>query len=374
SFDASELSAVCALGPTVFRLGDGELGELARVRRIWELSGSYEPIARDLLEYRAAVVDTVSRLIEHLAAPERLRQLLRRAFDEVVSWAVMAPCVPAIDFPAAVAACAGEDMNAANPVSVASLLYYLGISLIDDVIDDEVDRSWGARRTEELILAGMCSYAGLPMEALQSLYGHHGNDHDYRDDRIDACYSLFERARYYMAVGQYLDIGSELTVHTTFDDCKSIIELKTGSTGELAAVLMATIMDLPGTRIDHLARACKYLNMSMQLAGDIHDVYGRPVSADLANGTVTLLTLYTFHAADEVMRRSFAAVLRSADWTESGQIAVRAHLDASGALTFALLEAEAMRRRAMAAWTESACEPGGILLFDYMFEAARIIR
>ncbi|MCG8420859.1 MAG: polyprenyl synthetase family protein [Proteobacteria bacterium] len=366
--DHGETAALREIGQTVFACKDDELEVLARRRRRWKMDRQQETAAQRLFAHRASITEKTSRILRRLDIPERLCRLLRRSLDEGAVWAEMAPCLPAIDFPAAIAACVGADIEQATPVSVAGLLYYLGISMVDDVIDREVEINWGDTPGEQVTMAGICLFSGLPMQAIRMLC-----DKRVKSCRLLDCYDIFERACYQMAVGQYLDIGSDFAESTTIDDCRRIIELKTGSTGELVATLSASMAGSTPETADSMARSCKYLYMSMQMASDIHDIWSKPISPDLANGIVTLPTLYAFHASRDGLRAPFRDQLQSHDWTESGHAEMRRHITSTGALCYSVLQAEATRQRAISAWSECAVESLGAHLFDYMFEAAKLM-
>ncbi len=367
-----ENAAMRKIGPTVFALSDNELERRTRCRQQGSSSCAHDTTAQRLIAYRTLVTELTRDVLDRTEAPQPLRQLFRRSLDEGEVWALMAPCLPAIDFPAAVAGCiaggADDGLERAYPVSVAGLLYYLGISMADDVIDHEVEDNWGSTPGEHITMAGIALFAGLPMQAIRSLYGENADS-----ARLCACYKHFERACYQMSVGQYMDVAADFSSSTTIADCQKIVALKTGSTGELMAALAATLAGLPKDTVERLGTTCKYLYMSMQIASDIHDIWSKPISPDLGNGIVTLPTLYSFHVSSEDDRAVYKAKLRSGDWTTSGHSALRQYITSTGGLCFSLLQAEALRQRALAAWSGMIAEPEGREIFEYMFHAAEIL-
>lgn len=377
ALDEDERAALREIGPTVFGNSDRELERLTRRRRHEQVDAAHEPVIEQLLGYRSHVADVTRDFLDSVTAPGlapgRLRDLFRHSLDQGVGWALMAPCLPATDFPFAVAACVGDEMERAVPISVAGLLYYLGISMADDVIDHEVADNWGDTPSEHVTMAGIALFAGLPMRAMCHLYG------DRLDSRgVCACHGLFQHACYQMSVGQYHDVAADFNDDTTLEQCHEIVALKTGSTGELMAGLTATLAGAtPGT-VEALSAAGKYLYMSMQIASDIHDIWGKSCSPDLGNGIVTAPTLFAYHASTGREQRDYRTKLRSDDWTESGQALMRKFITSTGALAYSLLQAETLRQRAIRLSGQcdvasTAADSVGRGLLAYMFDAAKII-
>ena len=367
ALDAFELAALHEVGATVFTLSDHELERRIRQRRR-QRTGETDAVAQVLIDYRVRVIDATRQALARGTASSAVLALLEHSLEEGAAWALMAPCLPVIDFPAAVAGAMGDPLDRALPISVAGFLYYLGISMVDDVIDHEIDERWGGAREEQVAMAGIALFAGLPMQAMRDSFNT-----DVTASRLYDCYQLFERASYQMSLGQYMDVSAEFSARTTMADCHEIIELKTGSTGELMAALAATMGCCTGDSIAALGQTCKSLYMAMQIASDIHDIWGKPISPDLGNGIVTLPTLYAYHASPPGDREVYKAKLASRDWTAAGHSAMRQYITAMGGLTFTILQAEATRQRAIAAWSELAGEKPGRQMFEYMFEAARVI-
>ena len=372
--DQDERAALWEIGPTVFGSSDRDLERLARRRRYEQVDAAHAAVVEQLLDYRSHVIDVTRDFLDSIPAPGRLRQLFQYSLDQGAGWALMAPCLPATDFPLAVAACAGEDIERAVPISVAGLLYYLGISMADDVIDHEVVENWGDTPSEHVTMAGIALFAGLPMRALRCFYG----------DRLDArqlcaCHNLLQHACYQMSVGQYLDVAADFDDETTLEQCLEIVALKTGSTGELMAGLTATLAGCQESTVQALAATGKNLYMAMQIASDIHDIWGKSRSPDLGNGIVTAPTLFAYHALSPVQKPVYRAILRSGDWTESGQSFMRQSITAAGGLAFSLLQAETLRQRAIRIFDSrsggraASSDAMGDRLLAYMFDAAQII-
>ena len=347
SLDSAELAALYELGPTVFSLTDGELEKRARRRRRWQANAEREAMVHRLIEYRASVAQHAREALEQTDAPQLLQVLLQQSLDQTSTRALVAPCLPVVDFPAAVASQVHGDLERSIPSAVAGLLYYMGISMADDVIDHEIADNWGETPGEQLVMASIALFAGLPMQVMRRLHGD-----DATPGQLCACYEWFEKACCQMAAGQYMDVAVDFSATTTMDICLGIVALKTGSTGALAAGLAATMAGVGPETVAGWTKSCSDLYMSMQIASDIYDIWSKPISPDLGNGIVTLPTLYAYHASPAGDREVFAAKLRSGDWTLSSHSTLRQYITASGGLAFSLLQAEAIRQRAIQTWSQ----------------------
>ncbi|WP_428262998.1 polyprenyl synthetase family protein [Haliangium sp.] len=366
--DLAERRALHALGPAVFGLDDRALLGVARRRGGDGDTAAHRAAAAGLFEHREQVLDMTAQVLAAVDAPPALRALFALALRDNEMWARMAPCLPAIDFPAACCVELGASLAEARPLSVAGLLYYMGISLIDDVIDDDRAGAWAEVPGEQVTLAGLCLTSHVPVGALTRLWALAP-----ADARMAPYHALFLRASYEMSVGQYLDVRGEVDAGgDPMALSRRIVALKTGSTGAFLAELAATHLGAAAGAYEALGTLCKYLYMSMQVASDIHDIWGKPVSPDLANGVMTLPIVFALHSLPRGERAALQRRLASGDRSEAGQAYMRDRVTAAGGLAYALLEAEALRQRALLAWASGAGALPGQAGFGYLLEAARV--
>jgi geranylgeranyl diphosphate synthase type I len=363
--DESQLRVVEKGLHTLSKLSDDELCRAIRRPNALDL-----PCLRTaqvtLCAYRERVIDQAHVFLDRLTPPLNIRKIYDRSLDETRALAAMAPCLPALDFCAAVHVAEGGTLAGSLPLSVAGLFYYMGISLFDDVIDKDLNEGWEEHSDAQISFASIAMFSGLPTLALTQLVGE-GVSHATR-----ARMALWlQEASYEMATGQYLDVRIGAS-DATLDDCEQINQGKTGSTGALSARLGAALAGASDDRVDGYARACRDLYVAMQIASDIHDVWCKPVSPDLMNGIMTLPIVYALHALPAAERAELELRLRANDRTRDGHVRMRQLVTQSGALRYSLMQAELHRALAMSGFDELCAREEGKTLLSYLTCAARL--
>ena len=159
---------------------------------------------------------------------------------------------------------------------------------------------------------------------------------------------------------------------TTADDCERIVRLKTGSTGALCSRLGAELGGLDDEAREHWAEIGCALYSAMQIASDIHDVWGKPISPDLANGILTLPIVYACRALEGERAERLRVLLRSRTERLDEHQEMRSLISESGALRYSLLRAEVYRQRAVAGLSKLDLQAPGALLMAYVVEAAQM--
>jgi geranylgeranyl pyrophosphate synthase len=361
---AEELSALNTLRAPLLDFSDEKLGKAVRRSR----RGQADSTAIELLlNFRGGVVAKAREVLAALKPPPPLEAIFSRALADAGSLSEVVPCLPALDFPAAVyASCTGR-LEPALPASVASLFYYIGISLYDDIVDKDLDESWQGTPEAEIGFASLTLFSGLPGLALEHLAQDGANQRF-----IERAARFFQRAAYEVNVGQCLDIGTSLETGTNAEDCERIVRLKTGSTGALCSRLGAELAGLDDERREQWAEIGCALYSAMQIASDIHDVWGKPVSPDLGNGILTLPIVYACNALEGERRERLRSLLGSRSERLEDHQEMRALVSASGALRYSLLRAEVFRQRAICGLAKLKLEPPGSLLMAYVIEAAQM--
>jgi hypothetical protein len=370
AFSEAELAVLRSMerasGRAVLELGDDDLEALLKRQR-QALTAEEEAAAFFFFEHRERVFDSAERFFAQLEVPQSLRAIYQRALREARMLGAMAPCLPAIDFPAAIHACLADTVESSIPLSVAGLIYYLGISLLDDVFDGELDEVWAAHSTSELTLAAIGMYAFLPGRALGYFYSSHVGDNKHH-----VLLALFQSAGFEAAIGEHLDLGSSFDDEVTPAACEQIAVQKTGSTGALMAALSTTLADAPPEIAESYTQICRSLYTSMQIASDIADIWGKPISPDLANGIVTLPSAYAYQALAGSQREDFRQRMRSGESTVEAHAQLRKIITEAGGLRYALFKAEAHRQAALLGLQQ--CQPNalGARLMAYLLSMARV--
>jgi geranylgeranyl pyrophosphate synthase len=270
------------------------------------------------------------------------------------------PCLPVFDVPAGVAELVTGEPAPALEASRVLCLYYMGISLFDDVMDHDLGADWSEYTPEQLSCAALAMTGALPLLALSQASASLPETRS----RVRALGQALSDA----SAGQFLDIGGLRVDDTSIDACEKIVELKTGSTGALAASLAASMVGARPEEESRLANIGFNLYCAMQIISDIQDVWSKPISRDLANGIVTPPIAWFLETADVESRAVFLSLFRARSESFAEHQRMRALLEEGGSLRYALCRAELYRRQAIETLNQS--DQGDALLFDYMLDAA----
>ena len=85
----------------------------------------------------------------------------------------------------------------------------------------------------------------------------------------------------------------------------------------------------------------------MQIASDIFDIWSKPVSPDLRNGTITLPIAYTFLALPEPERETFQQKLQAKCADVEHHKTLRQMMGKTNAFLYSLTKAETYRQKAL---------------------------
>ncbi|MFO7565392.1 MAG: polyprenyl synthetase family protein [Enhygromyxa sp.] len=340
------------------------LDDAALIKLIRRPRRSADP-ARDahavevLMAQRERTLDAAQAFIEEQAMADAPRAAMLAMVEQTRALAAVCPCLPVFDFPAGVSERLQGSPAHALDASRVLCLYYMGISLFDDVIDHDLDGEWAEFTPEQVSCAALALVSALPILALpESRLGDAGS--------WARAIELLGRASAEMSEGQFLDIGGLRIDDTSLDACERIVELKTGSTGALAAALSAATLGAKSELESSLARTGFNLYCAMQVISDIQDVWSKPISRDLANGVTTPPISWFLETAGAGPRAEFLALFRAGSERFDEHQRMRSLLEAGGALRYAVCRAELYRRQAAASLGRGGESP----LFAYMLDAA----
>lgn len=345
----------------IFEASDDELVRVVRSSREPPLAAA----ALDkLLPFRQRVVSAAQELIADIAPPRMAKQC-ERYFDEVKLFASMVPLLPSLDFPAAVCLAAGLSAEACEPAAVAMLLYYLGISLFDDVIDGDLTSMWSSFAESEVLLTALFLGVGPPLLAIERRCGR-GRLHAFAS-------SAFHLAFQQCNEGQFLDVSLKPQASMSLDVPQKVVALKTGSTGRLAAQLGAVSAQHDDEGVTRFGNFGLELYSAMQLASDVADIWANPISSDLKNGIATLPVVCAYqNLSDEDLKR-LSALVESKTTSESAHAEMRTIVNKSGALRYCLLRIELLRRSAERRIDLAGLDPARRLLLEYASTSCRLL-
>ncbi|MDJ0508373.1 MAG: polyprenyl synthetase family protein [Crocosphaera sp.] len=367
--DEVELEAINYVISKIAHLSDQEMVSTILSRSLKEENINHQISTQFLLDYRQEVILATEKFINEIDIPEDLKTYYLKFFEETSMMASLVSCLPVIDFPVIVhvAQTGINHQEEAIPLSVAALLYYMGISLYDDLIDEDLTGWWQEQPSKLIGLAAISIFSGLPIIYLQ----------DY-DDKKKTNYSeklapLLQTASYQMSVGQFLDIGSEFT-NTSAEKCEEIIQLKTGSTGNLVAKMAAKMITDDQDLISQYGLIFQYLYMAMQITSDIHDIWGKPISPDLANAIPTLPIIHGYSSLEEAEKEQFEQKLKSLNNSQNDHDEMRNFFYDSGSFSYTLMRAEFYKKLSWQQFeklglSDSAREN----LFSYVYSVSTLV-
>ncbi len=168
--------------------------------------------------------------------------------------------------------------------------------------------------------------AALPQLALSEL--------PLPPERLVAMQRALARAGLRISAGQQRDLRAAGRSHLSPAAAEATAAGKSGEVLAVVAGLAASLAEAPPRAVTGYAAVGRALGTALQLRSDCYDLFGAPVSRDLAAGARTLpLALYLQARPRE--RRAFLALLDAARTDPVAQNAVRARLIEAGVLRLA---------------------------------------
>lgn len=304
-------------------------------------SDEEQALATNICEFRNAVFKKSREILDTVDPPEKIKALFLRAIEETEGEIFVYPCFPPIDLPFALVDTEYVDTpEQLVPLSVVSLYYYLGIALYDDLIDNDLSESWKAVSKQNIGLTSIALFAGLPARILEHYYGTSPQAYT----RLS---HIILETLYSQAIGQFMDMDVDLGHPELLHISEKVTSLKVGTTGALTGQLVSAFLRLPDEVAENFTRFCKNLYISMQLTSDIFDIWSKPISPDLANGTVTLPISYAYLSLPEDGRADFKKKIESNLTTVAEHDELRRIIETTNAFLFSLTKSELFRKKAV---------------------------
>lgn len=306
-----------------------------------ELDSDEEDVAATVFEDRERVFDFSQDFINKIDASTSIKRCFSQAIKEVRAEVFIYPCFPPVDFVFALSADHEKSKEDLLPLAVASLYYYIGVALYDDVIDHDLGMTWSGHSTEHVGLTAIGVFAGLPAKIFRHYYAKPTDDLMYAKLSHIVLESI-----YYQAVGQYQDLEIDLTHKELPQISEKTSALKVGTTGGLAGRLVSEFLKLPDAVAWHFVDYCTNMYTAMQISSDIFDIWSKPVSPDLTNATVTLPIAYTFLSLPEEERMEFKRKLEFKNASIEHHNDLRQTIGKTNAFLYSLAKAETYRQKA----------------------------
>lgn len=236
-------------------------------------------------DWRAQVVTEARELVTpSLELPSPMADLLVGRLEQLAAHVQLLPYVPPIDFPQAIFRWArGED--APRPILHAILFYYLGLHLLDDVHDDELDPDLDQHLATTASLT--CTTA-MPAVVLRSQLGC---------EPIGAIAREFQLQTLACTAGQFLDLDEQSPL--TIENAHRVLEQRNGSMGQLLGRVAALAAGAEPDEVDAAASLVANLYIASQIVDDLDNLLSRTVSSDAHNLSKTLPLCFALETAPE---------------------------------------------------------------------------
>ena len=295
-----------------------------------EVGPSLRAVGGQLREARARIIGRARLSLDTTRLPRRLIAALHEALDELDQTAAIVPYLPPIDYVFAAASALGGT-GRVDAVAEACLHYYLGLHLLDDVHDCELH---GRMSVTDATLAATVLYATMPARVLSES----ADDDAHRQAAL-----CFPAHLMRSCGGQFLDTDRNEPI--TLDLAGRVLRRRTGAIGALFGAATATALGEPRERVAVASRAVEQLYMCTQVADDVANVFGRPVSSDIENGARSILFAFARAQLPRDALAELDAIVGDPAAAERHDV-VRALLRRVGAPVFAVGTATLLRARA----------------------------
>lgn len=285
-----------------------------------DLSGLTLPTAEDI------VIAAARAIQEHLGEDplaEALRDVLTEFGAAVFSHDPPRMPLPAL-LPAMVHAGVTASGAAAAPLCGAVLLLFIGIDLLDDIMDGDVTPYWRGTTPAETLLVATTLTAALPQAIVGAL--------DAPPETVSAMQRTLAAGLLGMAAGQRADLLATGRFDLSPEQVLQSVAGKSGAFTGMIARLGAQLAGAPDDVVDAYGDWGFAFGIADQLATDCGDLYLEPVGNDLKRGIFTYPLACLVESRSEPERARTVATIRAAADSFFDQYAVRGALQDTGVL------------------------------------------
>jgi geranylgeranyl pyrophosphate synthase len=185
----------------------------------------------------------------------------------------------------------------AVPLAAAATLVFVGVDVLDDLMDGDVSVHWRERPAAEILLGAATLIAAAP----QALLGDIAAPARVRAE----IQRLLARGLLEMSAGQLADVQH---AGRPFVALAEVIDSVNAKSGAMLATFASMTVALAGpqaaSRTDY-AELGRMLGVASQLRSDCRDLFGAPLSRDLKNGTRTAPIVMRLEQLEQCERPAF---------------------------------------------------------------------
>jgi geranylgeranyl pyrophosphate synthase len=230
----------------------------------------------------------------------------------------------------------GGNPEQAIPVAAAWRALHIGLKLLDDVEDGDIDRMGASIDAAQVLnlSTGFIAAAHLALTHLPPT-------------QCAMLQADFLRTMLHMAAGQHVDLSRSAT--TTVETYFQVMEAKSGAFFALAAAGGATCATTDAKEIARYQEFGYSVGMSIQIADDWSDLCHADGGGDLATGQFTLPVFYALAVASPTERVRLHRLLAYARTNLEAEMEARNLMAMLGCEIYMQAELARYRRRALAA-------------------------
>lgn len=205
-----------------------------------------------------------------------------------------------------------------QPLLVVTTLLYLGIDLLDDLADGDLQEHWQGIAPAQIQLTATTLVSALPHVAIAAL--------PVSDRRRAALHQTIADGLLRMSAGQQHDLAMAACADVTAKAVEASVAAKSGAEGAMFARLAALYANADARTVESCAAYGQAIGTAGQLASDCYDLFQAPVSRDLTNGTRTWPIAAYLESLSEPERSAFNALLQRAQSDHRLHPAIRERL------------------------------------------------
>jgi geranylgeranyl pyrophosphate synthase len=206
----------------------------------------------------------------------------------------------------------------AVPLAAAATLVFVGVDVLDDLMDGDASVHWRERPPAEILLGAATLIAAAPQALLGDIAA---------PVRVRAqLQRLLARGLLEMSAGQLADVQH---AHRPFVALVEVIDSVNAKSGAMLATFAAMAVVLAGPKSvlsTDYAEIGRMLGVASQLRSDCRDIFGAALSRDLRNGTRTAPVVMRLEQLEEFERAGFLDRVERAGTGGSGLDVLRQEL------------------------------------------------
>ena len=274
------------------------------------------------------------------------------------------PYVPGIArIPALVHAAATGDAAPATPLCGIAFLLYLGIDILDDIMDGDTTPYWQGRSPAETLLLGATLTSAVPQLAISRLAAP--------PDVRAAMQETLAAGLLEMAAGQRADILANRCATIDPRAVEASVLAKSGGMTAMLAALGATLAGATPESCRDYAAWGRAFGAADQLRADCAVLFRDVPCPDLLHGAMTYPVACLLEATEPACRPALFDLLRAAAADREARLAVRRLLQERGALAMSAATIEWHTARAKSALARASPRPGAAAPLHALVDQAR---